>query len=151
MPRFQIVPYIGASPLMFGMSRAAVHLQLGGPKVAGENSDSWGEKLEINVGYDRENLVNHIGFSPGDVALHFGDAIIWKPNIDSDPIPTLLAVDGNPLERLGFLVFNKIGIATTGYHDDDPSQHAVSLFPKGAWESKLAKAKHPDLSRYNST
>jgi hypothetical protein len=150
MPTFSIVPFDGALPIKFGMQRETVYGLLGNPGVSGAKSDSWGPKLEINIGYTDNGTVNHVGLGPGEVELHLGDVEIWKPNVLVDPNPFFLKLDNAPLERLGFLVFTKLGVATTGFHDDDPGQYAVTVFPKGAWDLKLVKASIPDLSKYKS-
>jgi hypothetical protein len=49
---------------------------------------------------------------------------------------------------LGFLVFTRLGVTTTGYHDDDESQRALTIFPRGTWDLLLEKATEPDLIRY---
>ena len=52
------------------------------------------------------------------------------------------------MEVLGFLVFDRIGVTTTGYHDDDEDDLAITVYPRGAWNKFLKKGVAPDLSRY---
>jgi len=144
---FDIEPFKGAAPVIFGMPRDNLVSLLGTPGVAGE-SDSWGPRFEINVGYDDFGGVNHVGFSPGEFELRCDGEIIWTPESHPDPNYKLLEFDGEPLERLGFLVYTKIGVTTTGYHDDDPAQFAITAFPKGAWDELLEKSQRPNLERY---
>jgi hypothetical protein len=157
MLTFDIEPYVGALPISFGMDRAKVHTLLGTTRVAGKwdakdpgsASDSFGKLLEINVGYDNDRRVDHVGFSPGDFfALSLLGSAIWTPSEHPDPNPVLLRFDPAPLERLGFLVFTRLGVTTTGYHDDDKAQYALTVFPRGEWDRYLVKATRPDLSRY---
>jgi hypothetical protein len=44
-----------------------------------------------------------------------------------------------------------IGVATTGYHDADPSQQAISIFERGGKPPELlAEARPADTSKYRS-
>jgi len=61
-----------------------------------------------------------------------------------------LALDPDRFELPGFLVFPRIGVTTTGYHDDYPSDQALTVFPEGAWDKYLPRASAPDLSPYRS-
>ena len=60
----------------------------------------------------------------------------------------MLKLDPDPLERVGFLVFTRIGITTTGYHDGDESQRAITVCPRDTYDGFLKKATSPDLSQY---
>lgn len=92
-----------------------------------------------------------MGFGPGKFELWLSGSIIWSPDAHPDPNPLLLRADPAPLERLGFLVFNRLCVTTTGYHDDDESQRALTVYPPGKWDELLGKATTPDLSRYHRT
>lgn len=148
MYSFDISPYVGAKPVHFGTPRNCVIEYLGTPDVVDTSDDSWGSQLEINIGYTDNNLVRHIGLRPGDYELKLDGKVIWTPTDHPDPNPSFLLLDSEPLEYLGFLIFTKIGIRTTGYHDDDPDNVSVVLFEKGATDKFLPKAKRPDLSKY---
>ena len=53
------------------------------------------------------------------------------------------------MEHVGFWVFLAIGVTSTGYHDGDRSQRAVTVFPRGGYsEEFLAETKPADTSRY---
>ena len=121
---------------------------LGTPGVSGDRDESWGPRNEINIGYGEGGCVNHVGFSPGAFELRLRNEVIWTTQSHDDPNPKLLVIDCEPKESLGFLVFRMIGLTTTGYHDDDPSQYAITVFPRGAWDRLLGKATAPDLSKY---
>ena len=145
---FDIRPFEGAFPIRFGMSRAEVLTVLGGKPIAGKANDSFGKSLEINIGYDEVGAVDHIGMSPGAFELKFNGTPLWTPSDHPDPNGLLLVHDPDPMEHVGFLSFLKIGVKTTGYHDDDPDDLALVVWPTGAWDKFLAKAKRPDLSKY---
>ncbi|MDB5386014.1 MAG: hypothetical protein JWM11_1660 [Planctomycetaceae bacterium] len=145
---FNISPFAGATPVEFGMPRVKVLELLGMPSLASQNNDNWGPLFEINVGYTPDGVVNHIGLAPGELELFLIGKPLWTPNEQPDPNPTFLALDPEPLEHLGFLIFTRLGITTTGFHDDDPDDLSIVLYPKGKWEKYLLKAKRPDLKKY---
>jgi hypothetical protein len=74
MRSFDIRPYLGALPIIFGMTRAEVHALVGVPHVSSPPtpwrgiSDSW-EGGNPSIGYDEKETVTHIGFGPGDFSL----------------------------------------------------------------------------------
>jgi len=150
---FDIQPFVGALPIAFGMHRSEVHAILGSPEVLGSGrstkgtSDSWlGSR--ITVRYNLEWTVVHVGFCLGEYELKLLGTVLWNPSAQPDPNPELLRLDPAPREVLGFLVFTRLGVTTTGYHDDDESQRALTIFPRGTWDLLLEKATEPDLVRY---
>jgi hypothetical protein len=148
MLSFDLCPFEGAAPIMFGMPRAKAIEILGNPAVSGIGRDYWGRQNEINVGYGEDTTVNHVGFGPGEFELRIKNEVIWTPQSHVDPNAKLLTYDSNPLESLGFLVFANIGVTTGGYHDDDPNQYSITVFPKGAWDDLLLEATRPNLAKY---
>jgi len=42
---------------------------------------------------------------------------------------------------VGFIVLLSLGVAFTGFHDDDESQKAVSVFGKGSYDDLQQKMK----------
>jgi hypothetical protein len=151
--RFDIEPGVGALPIRFGMHRDQVRRLIGAPEGSttiwdkSGTADFWLRSC-VNVGYDNNAIVNHVGFCPGEFELWLNASIIWSAEEHPDPNPLLLRADPTPGERLGFLVFNRLCVTTTGYHDDDESQRALTVFPPGKWDEHLAKATMPDLRRY---
>jgi len=148
MISFDIHPFEGAGPIKFGTSRSRVLEILSAPRRERLREDSWGPLSNINVGYNEEGKVCEVGLRPGDFELRFNGRLIWSPDRHPDPNPIFLVLDPEPLERVGFLVFTKLGVATVGYHDDDPAQFAVSIYQEGAWDELLVKARRPDLDKY---
>jgi hypothetical protein len=53
----------------------------------------------------------------------------------------LAAADPDPTEMVGLLVFLKLGIALTGFHDGRESDLAVTVFEPGRWDEHLSKMK----------
>jgi hypothetical protein len=149
--KFNIVPGVGALPIRFGMARSEVHTLLGPPersgKAAGATRDYW-FRMSVNIGYNKDGFVNHIGFAPGKFELSFRDAKLWTTSKQPDPNVLFLSLDPAPMDCLGFLVFDQLCLTTTGYHDNDDSQHAITVYPPGTWKVMLRKGTKPDLSRY---
>ncbi len=152
---FDILPYTGALPIRIGMSAEDVHSLLGIPERISTLWDksgcshSWTDP-DLNIGFTNNNTVNHVGFVPNSVSVSLNGTAIWKANSCVDPNPVLLQYDAYPRECVGFLVYLDLGITTTGFHDDDPSQHALCVFGRGAYDGLLHKATTPDLGRYQN-
>jgi hypothetical protein len=153
MLTFDVKPFVGALPIRFGMSRLEVHRILGNPESSypiwdkSGTSEYWLE-FRICVGFDLVGQVMHVGFTrPDCFSMVLFDATVWSLEV-ADPNPVLLQFDGSPVEDLGILVFTNIGIATTGFHDDDEHQRALTVFPHGAYDKFLATANAPDLRKY---
>jgi len=47
----------------------------------------------------------------------------------------LVSKDSCPYECFGFIILSELEIALTGFHDNDKSQLAVSIFARGKLES----------------
>jgi hypothetical protein len=150
---FDIEPFVGAHPIRFGMSRMEVHQLLGQPESSqtvwdGNGTiDYWNGSL-VNIGYDLTEMVNHIGFAPGGCELRLLDSLLWTTVNQPDPNPELLRRDADSVESVGILYFRDLGISTTGYHDDDVSQRAIAVSPRGAWDDVLPRSLRPDLQKY---
>jgi hypothetical protein len=153
MRTFDIRPYLGALPITFGMRRPEVHALLGPPRTTHPPNPwrgigDWWEGANPSISYDGAETVVHIGFSPGDFSLLLSGSPLWSPSGHPDPNPSLLRLDPDPVEVHGFLVFNRIGVTTSGYHNDDENDLAITVYPRGAWDEPLANGTVPDLGRY---
>lgn len=151
--KFDIQPYIGAAPITFGMSRDEAHRILGLPESSHPIWDGSGisesyNRSGFNIGFDTSDAVNHLGFGPGGAELTIQGTPIWTPQLQPDPNPLLLRLDPNPLEVVGFWVFLQIGITTTGYHDGDDGQRAITVFAQELKQDWLEGAASADTSKY---
>ncbi len=151
--RFDIQPYVGAIPISFGMTRAEVHRLLGPPETSQPVWDGSGvsehyNRSRYNVGYTNAGVVDHVGFSPTGAELSLQGRPLWTAKGQPDPNPRLLALDPAPVEVVGFWFFLAVGVTTIGYHDDDPAQLAVCVFPRGKNADLLAQATPADTTRY---
>ncbi len=152
---FELKPYSGAKPVDFGMDPEAVKTALGKKPERVENyDDSKTIKNEyyaggVRVHYDRDAAVDEISFVPRDnLPLLFEGIDLFDSQQTKNPLTILLREDDKPLDDYGFIVFEKLGIAVTGYHDNDKSQRAITIFRKGRW-TDLDQAKPIDLSKFS--
>ncbi len=152
--RFDIQPLRGALPILFGMTRKEVHRLVGKPESSQRIYKQLGtvdNYSGFNIAYDNAGLVNHLGFSPSGVELALEGALLWDAKNQPDPNPALLVLDPEPIEESGFWYFTKLGVTTTGFHDDDPGQRAVTV--KSAGNPELAaftKGVRADISKYKT-
>ncbi len=68
---------------------------------------------------------------PGCVASLNGMHVEWKPAF----LSAIQQVDPGLMESYGFIVSYKLGLAFTGFHDDDRSQMAIHAFQRGLWDA----------------
>jgi hypothetical protein len=151
--RFDIRPHVGALPVTFGMHRDEVHRLLGAPQASSPlwNKSGFSEGYlsgAYNVGYDNAWAVNHLGFGPGSIELSIDGRPVWSLDEQPDPNPIFLSLDPAPVTDVGFWIFLKLGVTTTGYHDDDPSQRAITAFPPSRVDRLTRRATPADTSRY---
>ena len=151
--QFDIRPHVGALPVIFGMHRDEVHRLLGPPETSSPLWDKSGFSESYlrgvyNVGYDNDWKANHFGVGPGGIALSIDAQPIWSPDEQPDPNPTLLALDPAPVTTVGFWIYLRLGVTTTGYHDGDESQRAITAFPPSRAEWFVKRATPADTSRY---
>jgi hypothetical protein len=153
MTLFDIRPYEGSLPFAFGVSIEFVHTRLGKPKTISCNWNKtghthWWLDSTVNFAFDNTGCLEHCGFGPGPYTLLLLGTTIWLPDLHPDPNPFLLSLDPQPVECFGFLVFLQLGVTTTGYHDDDPDQYAITAFVQGAYDEMSSNFSQPNLSRY---
>ena len=143
-----LFPYIGADPLKFGMSPAEVEGVLG--TLESSDKNHMGQRVEhrsfMTLGYSQatNGALNHIGFGRQMTGIRYGQLKIFDGQCQHI-LRVLASEDGNPLIYLGFAILPNLGFALTGFHDNDESQLAITLFRNGAWDARLPKAKRVRL------
>lgn len=153
---FEIEPYQAAKPVEFGMSPDEVTGKLEeNPSSEEKYPDT--QKLKnryyfdgaVRVHFDQNETVDEISFVPrSGVSLSFNGENLFDEKTVGNPLTVFLKQDKNPLDDYGFIVFEKLGVAVTGYHDRDKSQRAITVFKKGRW-TDLDQAKPIDLSKFS--
>jgi hypothetical protein len=136
MATFELIPYVGPSPILFGMTHSQVAELLGPPA----NTDT----REDNSVHEHRNG-SRVGYSE---SLRVREVSLWLPNIvlvlgndlltTTDFVEFLLKLDPQPRESLGFLIFNKIGVTVTGYAPViEEDTRTVNVFAQGCWDKAL--------------
>lgn len=139
MSNFEILPYQGVNELKFGMTREEVTRLLGPPsrtrtsRFSRDRIDAWlGNGLQLTFERGSGRLA--------EVALYsgVGDVVLQGLSLFSMPAAVafdrLVALDGDPKEALGVTVMLNLGIAVTGFVDDDAGQKSVTAFCRGRWD-----------------
>jgi hypothetical protein len=143
---FDLKTYIGAGPLRFGMTRKQVEDVLGAPDKAKRTmfrseTQEFRRQSGLQTVYSAsdETLVE-ISFYANQSVSFEGMDIFHTPG--KNMIRRLAEADGKPLETVGILVFLNLGIAMTGFlQDEEPGQKSISVFAKGRWDSEVEDLK----------
>lgn len=130
---FEIISYLGAKPLLFGMTRGQVEAIVGPPETMTTNSlgepDAEYESFGVRYSEQDKTLVE-IGFSKTVNVTILG----INPFIQKNGFRDLLRQDSCPYECYGFIILLDLGITLTGFHDNDPNQLAITAFVRGRWD-----------------
>lgn len=138
MESYPIYPYVGVGDLKFGMHRAAVHALLGPPirqkksRFSDEVTDFWnGNGLQLVFSSPQGKLLE-ISLYPNlnDVTLD-GAEILSAPG--RRVYDQLCKADGSSRQTVGVTVLLKLGIAITGFLNDDSDDKSVTAFALGRW------------------
>jgi hypothetical protein len=131
---FEIISYVGAKPLLFGMTQDEVG------KIIVENprAQRFNDSGEFNVQYASfsirysvaDSRLVEIGFSDSAKVL-FGPIDVFQ---DPSAFSNLVRQDSCPYECFGFIVLLDLGVTLTGFHDNDPSQLSITAFIRGRWD-----------------
>ena len=153
-PRFRLVPLEGVLPVHLEMDRHRVSAEVGEPDRTTVSRQS-GLPVEyrfrntLSVRYCKDGKVKQIGVVPGCNELYLGDKLLWSQRHTLDPNQPLLLADPSPIEVNGFLVFPRLRVTTTGFHDGDRSQRALTVFRPGLWDEAIQMSgRKPNLARY---
>lgn len=103
----------------------------------------------LRVGYTLDLSVDEYSVWPdAGLSVTFAGEVILGSAVTTDPLTAFLRADPNPRENVGFVIFRTLGVAVSGYHDNDTSQRAISFGARGLWDQHFANAKPIDLSGY---
>jgi len=146
------VPFEGLLPFRFGMTSGEVE-SLAGTAPRRDLSydlespnDLFGN---LRVGYKLDlSAVEFSVWSDSGLTVMFEGKAIVGPAATIDPLSAFFGADHSPQEDVGFVIFRTLGVAVTGYHDDDPGQQAIHVGARGVWDEYSAGAKPIDLSAY---
>jgi hypothetical protein len=143
---FVIEPGVGPRPILFEMAPSDVRNVLGLEPEWVDTTPIEERKMReeypefIGVDYDNNDQVYSVSFSPlGKIELRFGSVNLFDDGAGINPITVFLKADPSPYESYGFIIFDKIGVAVTGYHNNDRSQRAITVYKEGTWGLENAK------------
>lgn len=152
---WEIDPYVSAGALKFGMSPAEV-VQILGPEQKIKRSPPHGSRYLFGRDqpiaiFDHQNLVE-ISFTPDVNEPVLYDQEDLFANSEKSVLQFLWQRTGRSetFEIMGFVIFFPIGIALSGFHDDDPDQKAVVCFAEGRWDRfrpRMNRIEFPSGSR----
>jgi hypothetical protein len=139
-----IVPYVGAGPLRFGMTPDQVHQTVGAPRrvkhAAGMLREIYPfEALLIFEGAPDALRLVEMGFDRrcADVS-YAGVKLFGIP--PRDALRRLLRDDTHVGEYLGRLILPTLGITMTGFHSGSEEAVAVTAFERGRWGDYVSRS-----------
>jgi hypothetical protein len=132
-PTLLITPYESAGPVRFGMDEKKLRNIAGDPFRIRQYPDGESDlvyfNLRVRLSVD-ERVVEVQVHPPRDVRL--GDVRIFdSPDARKD----LVKQDGWAFKFGNQIVLLNLGIALTGFEDDDPTQRSLTVFAKGRWDN----------------
>lgn len=135
MTTFTFDPFVGPSPLRFGMTPEEVAALVGAPERV--FPDPFGNRSEsrsgYSLGYDaKSGRLTEAVFSKGELLFRGVDLFAVANVIDF-----LRKYDASPQTAVGMIFFVKLGLRLSGFHDGDESQKAIGVTTRGHWEEFL--------------
>jgi hypothetical protein len=145
MTSYEIKSFHSVGDLRFGMSRSQVHGELGAPirskadRFSSELTDFWNESgLQLAFsGPDGELL--EVSLYPNLPLVRLGSLSLYE-GLPKEVYGALCEADGAPRSTVGVTVFLRLGLAVTGFLNDDTDDMSVTAFARGRWD-----ANDPDL------
>jgi hypothetical protein len=132
---YNLVPYVAAGPLRFGMERAAIHALVGPAdapfKPIGKVECDYYPSLGILIEYDEDLTCAYIGLSKPISAVYQGKDLL---SLNSKQVGKLLQDDAN-LERRGDTLTSRLhGIGAVFEYKTKPVTN-ITLFKEGYYNS----------------
>jgi hypothetical protein len=128
---FELLPYLGAGPLRFGMQPSEVSSLLGESPFVKKNRfgerDERRDLLAIRFDKDTQGVVEIEFYREAHVT--FRNVSIFE-QVD-DAYRTLLLADGEPFESLGTIILMKLGISLSVPKEE---YKTITVFSKGRWD-----------------
>jgi hypothetical protein len=138
--KIQITPYVSFGALMFNKTTKDECVLLLGEPLNKRTNRKGAEEYEYQQFIVRFNTatptVRECTLLPYTNASIDEITVTW----DKTFLRQACEKDSSPRDVYGFIVFNRLGIAVTGIHDDDESQLAITAFSKGEFDDLLLKS-----------
>ena len=135
MTIFTFDPFVGPSPLRFGMTPEAVATLVGAPELV--FADPFGNRTErrtgYSLGYDAKSCqLTEAVFTKVELLFH-GVNLFAVDNL----ISFLRNFDATPQTAVGMIFFLRLGLRLSGFHDGDEGQKAIAVTRQGHWDEFL--------------
>jgi hypothetical protein len=141
---WDILPLEGAGPLRFGISPQQVHALLGEPRlsrqrrVPGMATPTLQEMYLPVLGLTYEQAADcdalvAIGFGMAMTEVSYAGVALFAVPPD-EVLRLFAAIDPTPQHVAGSIVFVKLGISLTGFHDGAVEDRAISVSALGQWD-----------------
>lgn len=131
---FELEPYAGADPIIFGINREELQENFGEPIRTTKNIK--GEPVlyfpDFSVTFGKENRLLEATFKPSVQLFYCGLNIF-----DCNSISKLRSVDCKILEYVGILLLPEVGITASGLHNEE--EKTVTIFSRGRIDHLLPK------------
>ncbi len=144
---FDIKPYLGTGDICIGMSKSEVDKVLG---KADESSKSMfsNETKEFRFENGLQVVYSETEKTVVEISCYrnIPNVTFNQVNVFDEPgmkiMKVLADADGSPLETVGIIVFQKLGVSITGFDDDDnPGGKSLTVFARGRMDEYLDDAK----------
>jgi hypothetical protein len=88
----------------------------------------------VGVHYDKTGRVYSVVLAPGSVVLRFRGIELLGPSAVPNPLLTFYQFDPQPIEDVGFVFFNQLGVAVSGFHDGKIDERAITVKRPRTWD-----------------
>ncbi|SRR6266487_3153884 len=139
--KFDVSPFDGLLPIRLGMSAAEMAAVLG---VSPGRPLKTAFGFELNFILPGSQLVKatisddkavEITISPGPIPVLFESVKLLESGMEREALAVLLQKQADPRESYGTLIFDRLGIAVGGLHDEDIENKSLSVFARGHWRN----------------
>jgi hypothetical protein len=148
---WELYPHEGAGPLRFGMTPEAVHAVLSEPLVARPRRPAMAAKASrqemyppaLGLTYQQDDTglaLVAIGFGKAMAAVSYAGAKLFATRPDA-VLRLFAAKDPEPRQIAGAIVFLRLGVGLTGFHDGATDDLAVNISAAGQWDGRSDPAK----------
>lgn len=152
MKDFAIHPHQGVGDLKLGMTRASVHALIGEPirqkksRFSDEITDYWNENgLQLAFSGEQGVLVE-ISLYSNLKSVTYGELEIFSTP-PGRAHQLLCKEDGDPRITVGVTVLLNLGVAMTGFQNDDQGDDSITVFAPGRWSGDDPDLKPLQLSK----
>jgi hypothetical protein len=128
---FEINPYVGAGKLFFGMTTEQIQGVLGPPDFSRRERTAvvpFFRTYQLRLSVDQVDGLREIEF------LDHADIRFRQTNLWGDGLLKVARQDPAAVICGAVLVLPQFGIASTGFHNDEPSERSIAVFRRGVWD-----------------